>query len=151
MGRRWALGGLVGALLLLAAGGFYGGLSMLLDPTGEAMGVNVVLPQLPVSSFAWPGAFLLVFMGLVPLALAYALVARPSWRWGTALARWSGHHWAWAGTVALGVLLGVWLAVQGWLIGFAWPIQYATAAIAVAIVALAALPSVHRSFAAPHG
>jgi hypothetical protein len=147
MSRRLALGALVVSLLFLATGGLYGGLAMLRDPSGAALGMDVVLPQLPVPDFVLPGIFLLVVMGLVPIALAYGLLARPAWRWTTALARRSGHHWAWSATLALGLVLGLWLALQGLMIGFAWPIQFITAGNAVAIVVLALLPGVRRHFA----
>jgi hypothetical protein len=120
---------------------------MLRDPGGGSLGMDVVLPQLPVTDLVLPGVFLLTVMGLAPIALAYGLLARPTWGWAAALSRWSGHHWAWTGTLALGLGLGVWLAVQGWMIGFAWPIQFVTAGNGVAIVALAMLPVVRRSFA----
>lgn len=149
MGRRLALGALVVSLLFLAFGGLYGGLSMLRDPSGASLGMDVVLPQLPVPSFALPGVFLVTVMGLLPIVLAFGLVARPTWRWASALARWSGHHWAWTGSLALGLVLGTWLALQSWMIGFAWPIQFVTAGNAVAIVALALLPIVRRRFASP--
>lgn len=150
MGRRAALVALVIALLFLAAGGLFGGASMLLDPSGAALGMDAVLPQLPVASFTLPGLFLLTVMGLAPIVLAYALLARPDWRW-LAAARWGGHHWAWSGTLALGLALMAWLALQAALIGFQWPIQYVTAANAVAIVALALLPVVRRGYEVPRG
>jgi hypothetical protein len=109
--------------------------------------MDVVLPQLPVTDFVWPGVFLLTVMGLAPIVLAYGLVARPAWGRAAALSRWSGHHWAWTGTLALGLVLGVWLAVQGWMIGFVWPIQFVTAGNGAAIVLLALLPVVRRSYA----
>ena len=48
----------------------------------------------------------------------------------------------------LGVVLVLWLAVQAWMIGFAWPIQFVTAGNAVAIVVLASLPAVRGRFVA---
>lgn len=38
---------------------------MLIDPSGDAMGVDVLLPLLPVPDFILPGLFLLFGMGLV--------------------------------------------------------------------------------------
>jgi hypothetical protein len=148
MVRRLGLSALVVSLLFLAFGGLYGGVEMLRDPMGGSLGMDVVLPQLPVTDFVLPGLFLLTVMGLAPIALAYGLLARPAWGRAAALSRWSGHHWAWTGTLALGLVLGVWLAVQGAMIGFAWPIQFVTAGNGLAIVALALLPAVRRSFAA---
>jgi hypothetical protein len=151
MVRRLALSALVASLLFLAFGGLYGGVEMLRDPGGGSLGMDVVLPQLPVTDFVLPGLFLLAVMGLTPMALAYGLVARPVWGWADALVRWSGHHWAWTGTLALGLVLGAWLALQAAMIGFAWPIQYVTAANAVAIVVLAVLPAVRQRFVSTNG
>ena len=100
-------------------------------------------------NYVGPGVFLVVVMGLLPLALAFGLLARPDGRWAAAVARLSGHHWAWTGALVLGVVLLLWLAVQAWLIGFTWPIQFVTAGNAVAIVVLASLPAVRRRFVAP--
>ncbi len=147
---RVALGALIVALLFLAFGGLYGGTSMLLDPSGAALGMDVVLPHLPVASFVLPGLFLITVMGVVPIVLAYGLIARPSWPVGDAAARWAGHHWAWTGTLTLGLVLGAWLALQAAMIGFAWPIQFVTAGNAVAIVVLALLPQVRGTFVVPH-
>jgi hypothetical protein len=97
-----------------------------------------------VPDYTLPGLFLLFIMGLVPLILAYALLARPNWAWAGSLSRWSGHHWAWTGTLVLGVILALWLVVQGLLIGFKWPIQYVTALNAFLIILLALVPGVRR-------
>lgn len=148
MGRRLALWALVVSLIFLAFGGLYGGLSMLRDPSGAALGMDVVLPRLPVPNYVLPGVFLVVVMGLMPLGLAYGLLARPASPWAAAVARLSGHHWAWTGAIMLGVVLVLWLAVQAWMIGFSWPIQFVTAANAVAIVVLASLPAVRGRFVA---
>jgi putative Ca2+/H+ antiporter (TMEM165/GDT1 family) len=48
---------------------------------------------------------------------------------------------------ALGLLLAVWLVVQGLLIGFRWPIQYVTAVNGLLIIVLALLPEVRRAYA----
>lgn len=133
-------------LLFLAAGGLYGGVAMLLDPSGGALQMTEVLPLLPVPDYTLPGLFLLVVMGVLPLLLAYGLLARPAWAWAAPLSRAGRHHWAWSGALALGLVLGAWLGVQGLLIGFRWPIQYVTAANGIAIVALALVPAVRRWF-----
>ena len=133
-------------LIFLGLGGLYGGMAMLIDPTGGSLQLTEVLPLLPVSDYILPGLFLLVVMGLAPLFLTYALLARPSWVWAEALSRWSGHHWAWTGTLALGVILAVWLVVQGLLIGFKWAIQYITAMNGLLIILLALTPGTRRFY-----
>jgi hypothetical protein len=136
---EWAL---VVAVVFLALGGLYGGAAMLLDPSGGSLGMASVLPRLPVSDFTLPGVFLAVVMGLAPLAVAYGLVRRPPLVWAPAIERQTGHTWAWTGALGLGVVLALWLALQGALIGFRWPIQYVTAGNAALIIVLALVPSV---------
>lgn len=136
-------------LVFLAAGGLYGGVAMLLDPSGGALQMAEVLPSLPVPDDTLPGLFLLVVMGVVPLLLAYGLLARPAWAWAEPLSRAGRHHWAWSGTLTLGLLLGGWLVAQALLIGFRWPIQFVTAANGLAIVGLALVPAVRRWCADP--
>lgn len=131
-------------LLFLAFGGLYGGIAMLLDPAGGLLAMDDLLPLLPVSNFTLPGLFLLLAMGLIPLLLAYGLLAQPSWGGAERLFAWSGRHWAWAGTLLLTLVLAVWLTAQGLLIGFQWPIQYATAVNGLLILLLALTPTVRR-------
>ena len=147
MHRPWALWPLLFLLLFLALGGSYGGIAMLTDPTGGSLQLNEVLPLLPVTDFILPGVFLLIVMGLVPLVLIYGLLSRPNWGWALALSYWSKHHWAWTGTIGLGVVLATWLLVQGLLIGFKWPIQYVTAITGSLIVLLAIVPGLRRFYA----
>ena len=147
MRRPLALWPLTFFLLFLALGGFYGGIAMLADPAGGTLGLTEVLPMLPVSDYILPGIFLLVVMGLAPLLLIYGLLARPKWKWAGRLFGWSGHHWAWVGTVGLSVVLAVWLVVEGLLIGFEWAIQYITAVDGLLIMLLVLLPEVRKFYA----
>jgi hypothetical protein len=133
-------------LLFLALGGLYGGIAMLADPSGGSLQLTDTLPLLPVSDYILPGIFLLVVMGLVPLLLIYGLLARPKWRWAERLSRWSGHHWAWTGTLGLGVILAVWLIVEGLLIGFEWAIQYITAVDGFLIILFVLVPGVRKFY-----
>jgi hypothetical protein len=137
---------LVFALLFLAFGGFYGGIAMLLDPSGRSLEMEAVLPLLPVADYTLPGLFLLLVMGVGSLFLVYGLLEQPHWRWVETISRWSGYHWAWTGTLALGLVLCLWLILQGLLIGFQWPIQYVTAVNGLLIIFLALLPGVRRTY-----
>ncbi|MFC1653062.1 hypothetical protein ACFL3F_05015 [Planctomycetota bacterium] len=152
MHRPLALWPLLFLLLFLALGGLYGGIAMLTDPTGGSLQLTEVLPLLPVADFILPGVFLLVMMGLVPLLLIYGLLACPKWDWSLALPYLGKYHWSWIGTVGLAVVLGIWLLVQGALIGFKWPIQYVTAINGILIVLLALVPNVRKRYrsSSPH-
>ncbi len=147
MKRPITLWPLLFLLIFLGLGGLYGGMAMVIDPTGDLLQLTDVVPLLPVSNYILPGLFLLIVMGLAPLFLIYALLTRPSWAWADALSRWSGHHWAWTGTLALGIALAVWLIVQGLLIGFKWAIQYITAINGFLIIVFELTPGIRKFYA----
>ncbi len=147
-GARWGRTVLRASLVFLAFGGVYGGIAMLADPSGGSLGMDTVLPSLPVSDYVLPGLFLLTAMGVLPLVLAYGLWAGRRAPATVRLGRFGTWHWAWLGSVALGVVLVAWLLTQGLLIGFRWPIQYVTAANAAAILGAAFTAPVRRSYRA---
>jgi hypothetical protein len=133
-------------MLFLAFGGLYGGGSMLADPSGKLLQMDTVLEALRVPNYILPGLFLIGFMGVLPLGLSYGLIARPDWPVFRPLHRWNGQHWAWTGSIGLGILLAFWLVVQGSLIGFRWPIQYVTIINDLAILGLGFTPPLKRYF-----
>lgn len=137
---------LVFFLLFLALGGLYGGLAMLTDPTGNSLQVADVLPLLPVPNYILPGIFLLVVMGLFPLLLSYALIARPNWPWVNSLFQWSKHYWAWTATIIFVAIIAIWLAVEGLLIGF-FPITFITAVVGLLILLFTLVPGVRKFYA----
>ncbi len=137
-------------LVFLALGGFYGGIAMLLDPTGGALQMAEVLPSLYVPNYILPGLFLFFIMGLYPLLLVYALVKRPHWSAVESFMSHFKYYWAWIGTVVLGIVLVVWLIVQGILIGFNWTIQYVTAITGLCILIFAFAPPVERFYRKDH-
>lgn len=146
MKRPFTLWLLIFFLVFLAIGGLYGGIAMLVDPSGNMLQMGDVLPLLHIPNYTLPGFFLLIVMGLAPILLTYGLIARPKWAWADSLVHWSGHHWAWAGSLGIGVVLMIWLAVQAVLIGFRWPIQYVTAGNGLLIVLLALVPGVRKFY-----
>lgn len=134
-------------LLYLGFGGLYGGIAMLTDPSGSSLDFAEILPLLPVPDYTLPGLFLFFILGLLPLFLIYALLACPKWTWAETLFRWSGHHWTWASTLTLGIILVLWLVIEGLLIEFNSPIQYITAVNGFLIILLVSLPGVRRLYA----
>lgn len=133
-------------LVFLALGGLYGGIAMLLDPSGSLLQMTEVLPLLPVSNYVLPGLFLFFVMGLLPLLLIYGLLARPDGSWLESLIHQTKYHWAWTGTVILGVGLAIWLIAEGMLIGFKWAIQYVTAVNGLLILLFVFLPPVKNFY-----
>jgi hypothetical protein len=147
MKRPFMLWPLVSVLVFLALGGFSGGIPMLMDPAnGGYLQFADLLPLLPVSNLILPGLFLLIVMGLYPLLLAYALIARPTWTWVDDLFKWSKHYWAWTATLIFVAIIALWLIYEGWLIGW-FSITYATVVIGFLILLFALMPEVSKYYA----
>jgi len=146
MKRPFALWILVFWLAFLSLGGLYGGIAMLLDPSGGSLQMTEVLSLLPVPNYVLPGLFLLFIMGILPLFLIYGLLVRPNWSWLDSIFRQIKYYWAWTGTVILCVILAIWLLAEGALIGFKWPIQYVTAVNGLFILIFIFFPSVRNYY-----
>jgi hypothetical protein len=122
---------LLADLVVLGIGGLYGGITLLIDPSGALMGVPLsLLDGLPLRDFLLPGVFLLLVMGLAPLALCFAV-----WK------RWSR---AWEATFLLGIILTIWLVGEFALWGYQAPIQIVTGVLGVILLGACLLPSVLR-------
>ena len=119
---------------------------MLADPvSGGYLQFEDLLPLLPVSNFILPGLFLLIFMGIFPLVIAYALIFRPTWSWADKALNWSKHYWAWTATLVLVAGIAIWLGYEGWLVGW-WPITTITAVQGILILLFAVIPSVRKFY-----
>jgi hypothetical protein len=95
------------------------------------MGVPLsLLDGLPLRDFLLPGIFLLLIMGLAPLALCVAV--------------WRRSPKAWEATLLLGIVLMIWLVGEFALWGYQAPIQIVTGVLGVILLVVCLLPNVRR-------
>lgn len=130
--------------IFLGGGGLYGGYSFVTDPTGASIGMDVSMLRGFMDTFLPFGIFLLLAFGLAPLALAWALLARP--RGFVGLTQATGHHWAWVITLTMGAGLLVWMAGQFAIMGYTAPIQAVTLFLGAVITLLSLVPAVRRYY-----
>jgi hypothetical protein len=146
-GRPFALYPLLLVIGVLSIAGLGGGWSMISDPTGEAMRADLTwLEGTPVSDFLLPGLFLFVAYGVFGAILIGGLWTRRSFGPLRTLDRRTGHHWAWWGTIAIGTVLVAWIVYELFVIPDIIWLQPALAAMGLAIVGFAMLPSI-RAYA----
>ncbi len=135
-------------LLFQGVGAMGGGLTLVLSPSGEWMGMPAsYLVHTPFNSFLIPGLILCFLLGILPLSLVYALVRRPGWRWANALNVFSDKHWAWTYTLYTGIMVILWIDVQVFFIGYVHLLQTIIAFVGVFITVLALTPPVQRRYA----
>lgn len=131
-GKRPAvLYALIAALVFQGLSGIGGGIGLVLDPSGEAVGLPIAwLEGSPFADYLIPGVVLFTVLGVPPLIIAYGL--------------WTGRRWSCTAGLAVGLALLVWLAVEIAVIGYqpTPPLQVVYGIVGIMIVALALRPNV---------
>lgn len=134
-------------LFFLGIGALWGGGLLILDPTGSMLKMPLSnLNQAPFPNYLIPGIVLFIGLGVFPLVIFFALLARPSWSWANAFNLFKDQFWALGFAFYQGLILIIWMDFQIMWIGYGHFIQTAYAWLGVVIVILAALPSVKSHY-----
>jgi len=136
---------MIALLVILAFLGFFSGFSFITSPSGASHGMDTsVLEDTPIGDFTSVGIFFVLAYGILPVITIFGLWKLPRWRWTDSFNKWTKQNWAWSATVAVGVILIVWIAVEVALIGspggFPRFLQVTMALLGVVFIALAMLP-----------
>lgn len=124
---HWLLLAVLGQLSVRA---LLGGAALLIAPSGRIVGLSTgALVGTPFTDYLIPGTILLLAFGFGPIVVGVALYRRRSW--------------AWLGSVAVGIMLLGWIAVEVEL-GFERPTFYVNLATAGAMLVLAIHPGVRQ-------
>jgi len=141
---------LVFMLVFLGIGALGGGGSLILKPDGSIMQMPVEwLAVTPFSSYLIPGLILFTLVGVYPMVVAYCLLKRPGWRWPDTLNPFKSIHWAWAASLAAGIIAMIWISVQVWMLGYVHPLQPTIFITGAVIVLLPLVSSVRRYYTNP--
>ncbi len=66
----------------------------------------------PFSNFLIPGMLLFAFVGVYSLVIAWGLLRLLPWQWPNLINPFKRFHWSWAGSLAAGLILIIWILVQ---------------------------------------
>jgi len=126
----------VAALILLAFTSISGGKILLDDPSGRVMGIQSIIPYLPLNlhDFFIVGAWLVAIYGILPIILATGL--------------WFAKKWAWIGALGLGTVVVAWILAEVLLFySFGFTFFYPLiGGIGLLTVVILYLPSTRRYF-----
>jgi hypothetical protein len=135
---------------LLGIGAFVGGALLVWAPDGSALGVPLsILKPSPFVDFFIPGLFLFTFVGVYPMLVAWSLWRRPKWRWPYIVNPLKRMHWSWAGSLAAGVIVVIWIVVQILMIRDVGFLHYLYLGWGIVLMILTLLPSVRRDLSLP--
>ena len=142
----------ISSKVLMALLVFYGilglisGALLMADPTGGGLGfTSDIVEKVPFHSFLPVGLFLFFIYGVGSLILTIGALTRREMIFGK-VSELAGYHWSWVGGMMLTLVLVIWLAVEGSLIGLDWPATYFTVLIGVGIFVMMILPSTWKYY-----
>jgi len=122
---------LLALLAFQGLSGVYGGVGLILDPTGVSLQIpQAWLEGTPFADYSIPGWILLVVLGLLPLFVFYLLLKR--------------RPYCWFATGLVGVALVIWIGVEILMIGYQAqpPLQLIYGTVGVVMLILLLLASV---------
>ena len=148
--RPKALYVLTGLLVFQGISALFGGFMLIGDPTGGWLQMPLAaLDGTPFGDYLIPGLILFLVLGVYPLVVAHALGRKAPWRPRSGLEGLTGMHWAWLASLSVGVVLVVWIFVEGLMIGFDHPLQVIYLLLGLVLIWLALLPAIRRDRAVP--
>ena len=98
MARPNAIYGIIVLELIIAILGIASGYSLLSDPSGKGLGLDVVKDKIPFQNLTLLGLWFVGPYGVLPASLAYGL--------------WTGRDWPWRPALILAVVEVIWVIVQ---------------------------------------
>lgn len=130
--------------VILGLGAIGGGIMLIVDPSGEKMGMPLsLLERTFFPSYLIPGILLLLIFGVVPLLVAYALRRQPDWRIAEAVNPYRGElHPVWALSLYVGFGQIIWIAVQTYMMNAVAGVHLGYTALGLLILIVTLLPSV---------
>ncbi|CAN5751645.1 hypothetical protein BH11BAC4_BH11BAC4_18420 [soil metagenome] len=133
---------LLNLIIFLAVGGIYGGGMLMADPSGNRLGLGIILLlHSPFDNYILPGIIFIMFNGFIPLFICYALLFRPPWKWPGIFNIYKDQYWPWTGFLYSGLIGCIWIDVPLLMIGFPGSIQGYFGLLGIAIVIITLLPA----------
>ncbi len=131
--RPLALRLLVGLLLFQGLSGLGGGIGLMMDPSGQALGLSMTLLEgSPFPDYLVPGLILFIVLGMAPMVAARVV--------------WEGRPGSWMAALAVGAALVIWITVQIRMVGYQArpPLQALYGSLGLVILVLSLLEPVRR-------
>lgn len=131
----------------LGVGAVGGGLMLLIDPSGEMMGMPTsVLERSPFDSFIVPGILLFLVFGVLPLLVLYGLYKKPDWGWAAPLNPFKPLHSAWTFSLYIGFGQIIWIMVETYMMNAVSMVHVFYTSLGLLIQAVTLLPQVQKYF-----
>jgi hypothetical protein len=138
---------LIAIIILLSLSGIFGGISLIIDPSGNSLQIPVsFLESTLFSSYLIPGIILFTLLGIFPVFVAFGLITRKKIRIANRLNPYRKRHWAWAYSLYCGIILVLWIDIQVMMIGGGYILQSIYAILGVIIIVITLTPQVMKLY-----
>lgn len=127
---------LIACILFQAISGIFGGVGLIIDPSGKTLNIPLIwLQDSPFSDYFIPGIILFTILGVFPLIISVGLIR--------------GKLLFWRLTLILAFALIVWILVEIIIIGYQAdpPLQLIYGLLGITILLLTVSPSTKKFFA----
>jgi hypothetical protein len=138
---------LIFLLVFLAAGAFYGGLTLVIRPDGSIIRMPVeMLSGSPFNSFLIPGIILLIMFGVFPIFTIYGLIKKPENKFINHFNFLFDYHFAWTFSVYIGIGQVIWIDIQTLILNEVGLLHIVYSGLGLLIICIALLPGVRNQY-----
>lgn len=135
------------ALLFLSAGGFFGGITLICDPSGAFIMMSPdLINNTPFTSYLLPAIILILFLGVFPAFVFAGLTWKPSRKIFNLLNVYKNIHWSWTYSLYTGIILVLWMDFEIMFVGYHEFIQTFYSLLGVLIIILSLMPGVREHY-----
>lgn len=133
--------------ILLGTGAVFGGIALVIDPSGTSVNLPVaILDASPFRDFLIPGLLLFFVLGVLPLMTAYGLFTVRPWELASKVNVYKKMHWAWNWSLYTAFAVIAWNAVLMVMIREVSVLHVVFAGVGLVMLAVTLLPSVRDIF-----
>lgn len=133
--------------LLLGIGAIFGGIVLIIDPSGELIKMPIsLLEHSPFESFLIPGLILFIVLGLIPSIIAFSLVTKRQIKVADRLNIFKEKLWSWTYSIYISFALIIWITVEVFIIKHIMIVHVLYIFLGLAIQAVTLLPSVQKYY-----
>ncbi len=140
---------LIVLVFILGISAIISGAMLFLAPDGSLMQMSAEpLQGTPFPDYFVPGMILFLFVGIFPLVVGLGLVSK-IWPRIAVLNPFKNYRWAWTGSLAVGIVLLVWIITETLMLGYISFLQPVMAGWGVVVLFLTLLPNIKRYYRYP--
>lgn len=132
---------------LLGIGAIYGGVTLIISPSGELLGLPIsMLEAAPFKDFLIPGIILFIVLGVIPCLAVYGLMTKKRSKYAEMLNLFSDMHWAWSYALYTSIAAIIWIQLQMVFIDDVFWAHTLYVFWGVLMIVIALLPGVRRQY-----